>query len=107
MKHYFTKKADFDEAEIVNSIKHLSYSLSNENDLGPLFKRIGDSRIVMLGEASHGTHEYYTWRNYITRKLIEEKGFNFIAVEGDWPKTSCLHSTAGLPGCGPTGKQYR
>jgi len=85
MKHYFTKKADFDEAEIVSSIKQWSYSLSSENDLGPLFKLIGDSSIVMLGEASHGTHEYYTWRNYITRKLVEDKGFNFIAVEGDWP----------------------
>jgi erythromycin esterase-like protein len=39
----------------------------------------------MLGEASHGTHEYYNWRSYITRRLIEEKGFRFIAVEGDWP----------------------
>jgi erythromycin esterase-like protein len=39
----------------------------------------------MLGEASHGTHEYYTWRAAITKRLIEEKGFNFIAVEGDWP----------------------
>jgi Erythromycin esterase homolog len=38
-----------------------------------------------LGEASHGTHEFYTWRTYITQKLIVEKEFNFIAVEGDWP----------------------
>lgn len=48
-------------------------------------KRIGNARIVMLGEASHGTHEYYKWRSYITQRLIKEKGFNFIAVEGDWP----------------------
>jgi len=39
----------------------------------------------MLGEASHGTHEYYTWRTAITKRLIKEKGFTFIAVEGDWP----------------------
>lgn len=39
----------------------------------------------MLGEASHGTHEYYTWRMAITKRLIEEKGFDFICVEGDWP----------------------
>lgn len=51
----------------------------------PLFDRIGDAPIVMLGEASHGTHEYYTWRAKISKILIEEKGFNFIAVEGDWP----------------------
>jgi erythromycin esterase-like protein len=52
--------------------------------LQPLFDRIGDARIVMLGEASHGTHEYYTWRTHISKRLVEEKGFNFIAVEGDW-----------------------
>ncbi|AHM58899.1 hypothetical protein D770_03160 [Flammeovirgaceae bacterium 311] len=39
----------------------------------------------MLGEASHGTHEYYSWRMQLSRRLIEEKGFSFIAVEGDWP----------------------
>jgi erythromycin esterase-like protein len=46
---------------------------------------IGDARYVLLGEASHGTSEYYTWRAAITRRLIAEKGFNLIAVEGDWP----------------------
>ena len=54
-------------------------------DLDPLMERIGDARIVMLGEASHGTHEYYTWRSRISKRLIHEKGFKFIAVEGDWP----------------------
>jgi erythromycin esterase-like protein len=43
----------------------------------------------MLGEASHGTHDYYVWRSHITRRLITEKGFSFIAVEGDWP--DCYH----------------
>lgn len=85
MKHYFTKEAGFDEEEVVNSIKQRAYILKNEQDLEPLFKQIGDAGIVMLGEASHGTHEYYAWRNYITRRLIEEKGFNFIAAEADWP----------------------
>src|SRR5262249_7532910 len=54
-------------------------------DLDPLMERIGPARCVLLGEASHGTHEYYTWRAAISRRLIEEKGFSFIAVEGDWP----------------------
>lgn len=53
--------------------------------LDPLFDRIGNARIVLLGEASHGTHEYYIWRARITRRLIEEKGFTIIGVEGDWP----------------------
>lgn len=60
-------------------------SLKTSKDLDPLLQRIGDARCVFLGEASHGTHEYYTWRTAISKRLIEEKGFNFIAVEGDWP----------------------
>lgn len=61
------------------------HNLSSAKDLGALLEDIGDRRVVMLGEASHGTHEYYTWRAAISRRLIQEKGFNFIAVEGDWP----------------------
>lgn len=61
------------------------YLLNNSKDLDPLLEDIGNRSIVMLGEASHGTHEFYTWRAEISRRLIEEKGFNFIAVEGDWP----------------------
>lgn len=85
MKYNFPKETILDEADVINTIRQESYLLHNETDLEPLFTRIGDARIVMIGEASHGTHEFYTWRNYITRRLIEEKGFNFIAVEGDWP----------------------
>jgi len=62
-----------------------TYPLKNAGDLDPLLERIGDAHCVMLGEASHGTHEYYTWRTAISKRLITEKGFNFIAVEGDWP----------------------
>jgi erythromycin esterase-like protein len=61
-----------------------SHPLSTEADLDVLIKEIGDSRIVLLGEASHGTSEYYTWRAAISKRLIEEKGFDFIAVEGEW-----------------------
>ncbi|MFD1095411.1 erythromycin esterase family protein [Salegentibacter chungangensis] len=61
------------------------HPLENTSDLDPLLERIGDAHYVFLGEASHGTHEYYTWRARISKRLIEEKGFSFIAVEGDWP----------------------
>ncbi|HTV30108.1 MAG TPA: protein-L-isoaspartate(D-aspartate) O-methyltransferase [Xanthobacteraceae bacterium] len=54
-------------------------------DFGPLLDRIGDSRIVLLGEASHGTSEFYRMRERISRELIVNKGFRFIAIEGDWP----------------------
>ena len=80
-----TKPSVLNEKEVVNTIQKHTQPLNNEKDLKPLFDRIGDARIVMLGEASHGTHEYYTWRAHISKRLIEEKGFNFIAVEGDWP----------------------
>jgi len=54
-------------------------------DLVPLLDRIGDARVVLIGEASHGTSEFYRMRNRISRALIEEKGFEFVAIEGDWP----------------------
>lgn len=59
--------------------------LETDRDLDPLIQAIGDKRFVFLGEASHGTHEYYTWRARLSKRLIEEKGFHFIAMEGDWP----------------------
>src|SRR3954465_2913354 len=61
------------------------HNLTTSNDLTPLMEDMNERRIVMLGEASHGTHEFYTWRTAITKRLIQEQGFNFIAVEGDWP----------------------
>jgi predicted phosphoribosyltransferase len=54
-------------------------------DYDPLLARIGDARLVLLGEASHGTHEFYRERAEITKRLIKEKGFRGIAVEADWP----------------------
>ena len=54
--------------------KEQTFPLNNSKDLEPLMKRIGDAQL--LGEASHGIHEYYTWRTAITKRLIEEKGFN-------------------------------
>ena len=54
-------------------------------DLAPLLDRIGDARVVCIGEASHGTSEFYRMRARITRELIERKGFDFVAAEADWP----------------------
>ncbi len=50
------------------------YPLREPEDLDPLLERIGDARCVLLGEASHGTSEYYTWRASISERLIREKG---------------------------------
>jgi erythromycin esterase-like protein len=54
-------------------------------DFDPLAARIGDARFVLIGEASHGTHEFYRIRAEITKRLIREKGFTSVAVEADWP----------------------
>jgi erythromycin esterase-like protein len=56
-----------------------------ERDYDALLDLVGDARFVLLGEATHGTHEFYEERARITRRLIEEKGFHAVAVEADWP----------------------
>ena len=58
------------------------------DDVNALLERIGDARIVLIGEASHGTAEFYRYRARITQALIEQKGFDFVAVEADWPDAS-------------------
>lgn len=68
---------------IARSAQPLSFINPAEYD--PLLAAIGDARLVLIGEASHGTHDFYRERARITRRLIEEKGFNAVAVEGDWP----------------------
>ena len=60
-------------------------ALSTSEDLDVLIEAIGDKKYVLLGEATHGTSEFYKLRMELSRKLIETKGFSFIAVEGDWP----------------------
>jgi len=82
-RHSFSEAAD--PEEMVGPVRSLSRPLRDAADLDPLLDRIGDARYVLLGEASHGTSEYYTWRAELSKRLIEEKGFSFIAVEGDWP----------------------
>ena len=75
-------------------------------DLGPLLERIGDARVVCLGEATHGTSEFYRLRARITRELVEKKGFGLVAVEADWPDAARVNqwvrpSLEGRPRVGP------
>src|SRR3954470_5719575 len=70
---------------MTRSIKDAARPLESIASLDPLIERIGDSRFVLIGEASHGTSEYYTWRAELTKRLIGEKGFTIVGVEGDWP----------------------
>ena len=84
--HTITQRLSTADTEELNEcIQQHSQKLENENDLDDFIELAGNSSFVLLGEASHGTHEYYHWRMKITQRLIIEKGFNIIAVEGDWP----------------------
>ncbi|MBA9006789.1 erythromycin esterase family protein [Thermomonospora cellulosilytica] len=85
-----------------NDVLGAALPLEVDDDLGPLLDRIGGARIVLLGEASHGTHEFYAWRAALTRRLIREHGFSFVAVEGDWPDCwEVNRSVTGAPGAVP------
>jgi erythromycin esterase-like protein len=71
---------------VAPALRSAAYPLTGAaQDYDPLLRLIGDARIVLLGEASHGTHEFYRERARITRRLIEERGFTVVAVEADWP----------------------
>ena len=61
-------------------------------NLDPLLRRIGTARVVLIGEASHGTSEFYRLRARITQQLIEQKGFNIVAAEADWPDAARIDS---------------
>ncbi|MFL6726533.1 MAG: erythromycin esterase family protein, partial [Sphingomicrobium sp.] len=62
----------------------------DDRTFGEFFARFGDARVVLLGEASHGTSEFYRARAAISRQLIERHGFNIIAVEADWPDAATI-----------------
>ena len=79
-----TKRADRSNT-ISSSLNKRALPLQTETDLNPLIERIGEARYVLLGEATHGTSEFYQWRATLSRRLIEDHGFSFVAVEGDWP----------------------
>ena len=81
-----------DEGEIVNAIAAFSEPFNSIEgaELDALLERIGDAKIVLLGEATHGTSEFYRMRERISQELIARKGFRFVAIEGDWPDVARL-----------------
>ena len=72
-------------ADAAAQVQSLARPLHGPGDLDPLIEQVGAARFVCLGEASHGTHEFYRWRALLSRRLIVERGFTWIGVEGDWP----------------------
>jgi hypothetical protein len=71
MRRFFERAAQ-DAAGLVDRARTLANPLEGPEDLDPLVDRIGDARCVLLGEASHGTSEFYTWRARISERLIQE-----------------------------------
>jgi len=74
------------ETILLDLVRDAAHPLTGSaQDYDPLLELIGDARFVLLGEATHGTHEFYRERAQITKRLIREKGFTAVAVEADWP----------------------
>jgi erythromycin esterase-like protein len=73
------------DAQAAAAVRALAIALREDDPHDDLMRLIGDAELVLLGEASHGTHEFYRERARITQRLLTEKGFHAVAIEGDWP----------------------
>ena len=73
-----------ESGELVQVLAEIARPLRDARDLAPLLEAAADARLVLLGEASHGTHEFYAWRDRMTRRLVAEQGFSMLAIEGEW-----------------------
>ena len=87
---------DTERLDAVRAIAHPMSGQADEHD--SLLALIGGAHFVLLGEASHGTHEFYRERARITRRLILEKGFDAVTIEGDWPDVWRIHRFVGGTG---------
>ncbi len=97
--------AQADATDLVTALRERAIRLEDPPDLTPLIERIAPARLVLLGEASHGTSEFYTLRAKISRELILNHGFRFIAVEGDW--NSLYRLNRYVKGTGPADTSAR
>lgn len=78
------------QQKLITLINEMATQIAS-SDYYSLLEHIGDARFVMIGEASHGTQEFYQARIAITQQLIEKKGFMAVAIEGDWPDAHRVH----------------
>ena len=72
--------------EVPEAITRIARPLDADGDLDQLLELVDSARLVLIGEASHGTHEFYDLRAAVTRELIANRGFSAVAIEGDWPE---------------------
>ena len=93
-----------DAPKFVIEAKKIAIPLDKDG-IDTLLKKAGSAKFVLLGESSHGTSQYYLLRTEISKRLIKEKGFNFIAIEGDWPYIYRVNQyVKGLPGAAANAK---
>jgi erythromycin esterase-like protein len=85
-------------SELLDRVAREARPLASIHDVDPILEQIGDASLVLLGEATHGSHEFYALRAELSRRLVAEKGFDAIAVEADWP--DALRVTRHLMGQG-------
>jgi len=78
------------------TVRQTAREITGPSDLDPLLEEIGDAKCVLIGEASHGTAEFYRWRSQLTARLLREHDFSFVGVEGDW--TDCYDVTEFVKG---------
>jgi erythromycin esterase len=80
----FTCNSNASHGELVRYLSQKALPLGEDGDIDELIEIAGSRRLILLGESSHGTAEFYRWRAEITKRLISENNISFIAVEGDW-----------------------
>ena len=78
-------------ADAIAVIRGAALPFEGEADYAPLLELVGSRKIVCIGEASHGTHDFYHARAEITKRLIERHGFDAVVIEGDWPDAWCVN----------------
>lgn len=87
LEHHYAKPVEVGP-DLIDTLRRYAEPLPDPDhidEFGAYFDRFGDARVVLLGEATHGTSEFYRARAAITRRLIERHGFSLVAVEADWP----------------------
>ena len=77
--------------EVAKAVAQVAHPITSESDYEPLRQLAATHQVVLIGEASHGTHEFYEIRAALTRRLIAENGFRSLAVEADWPDALRVH----------------
>ncbi len=93
MTHTRSRPSPLTDEQVVQRLRHHAIELPALDDdcFADCFEHLADARVVLIGEASHGTSEFYRARASITRRLIERHGFTIVAAEADWPEAARIH----------------